>query len=256
LGLALAVPAAAQEPAQQKDPAKAAAASKVAELNAAAQSSFKSYSYRGARRKLEEALQVANDAGLSKEPALVQTYLLMGVTSIAGFNDLYRGLHFFVKAIRIDPKAHVPVELATPQLVQMFGRAKKAIRVIGAPPTIDLGTAPPIKVTDTGKTTRTSRLGLVHEPVDQAKRGFPIPIKAQAGIDVQAHKMYLYYRPAGRVKFDRQQMKLDKGVFRGQIPPSASMGRYIHYYIEAVDQRGRVSARYGSAKSPNVVIFK
>jgi hypothetical protein len=51
-------------------------------------------------------------------------------------------------------------------------------------------------------------------------------------------------------------MQKTKGVFRAAIPPRASGGRYVHYYIEALNKRGRLAASMGSARSPNVVIIK
>ena len=51
-------------------------------------------------------------------------------------------------------------------------------------------------------------------------------------------------------------MKRGANVFRGKIPAALTKGRYVHYYIQALDQRGRLTAHNGSAKGPNVVIVK
>ncbi len=58
------------------------------------------------------------------------------------------------------------------------------------------------------------------------------------------------------MKFFKIPMKKTRGVFRGAIPARATSGRYVHYYIEAVDQRGRLAGSKGSAGSPNQVFIK
>ncbi len=68
--------------------------------------------------------------------------------------------------------------------------------------------------------------------------------------------MFLFYRSQGKVKFKRLPMRKSKGVFRANIPPATTNGRYLHYYVEALDPRGRRSASNGSVCSPNVVIIK
>jgi hypothetical protein len=97
---------------------------------------------------------------------------------------------------------------------------------------------------------------LIHTPIDTAKRGYPIPVKARSGMAIQAQRIYLLYRPAGTVKFFRILMKKSRGVYRAAIPANATHGRYVHYYIEAQDQRGRLAGSKGSARSPNVVIMQ
>jgi len=234
---------------------KGAQTARIIQLNNEARAAFKSYSYRGAQKKLDAALVVAREARINQDPALGQTMLLMGITAVAGFNDLYRGLHYFVKAQRLDPKIQIPKDLATPQLLEMFAKARNAMKVLKKPPMIEIGRTIERQPGAT-KDTKVSGLGLIHDAVDSAMHGFPIPIKARAGIDVQAHKVFLYFRAAGIVKFHKLRMKKEQGAFRVSIPTAVTRGRYIHYYIEAEDQRGRKNASHGSARSPNVIILK
>ena len=226
---------------------------RLSELEKKALDAFNSYSYRTARKVLQQALTEAEDARLQPGPALARIHLLLGIDAVAGSNDLYRGLYEFATALRMDHSIQIPRELLTPQLAQMLKKAKKAIKAVGKPPVLDV--ASEAEASSGPKVRKPGQLGLVHVPVDMARRGLPIPIKAEAGIDVQAHKMVLYYRPAGTVKFVKVTMKKNKGVFRASIPPKATMGRYIHYYLEAYDKRGRKTASKGSPKSPIVIIL-
>lgn len=221
-------------------------------LNQEAAAAFESYSFKKARGRLRRALDLARQARLQQSPKIAPTLVLMGVAYVAGSNDLYRGLHYFVRALRLDPKVQVPSNLATPQLLKMFNVAQKTARTVGTPPTIALREERP---SAGGASSGPRGRGLVHNPIDSARRGYPIPVKASAGVDVQAHRLFLYYRPAGTVKFFKLPMKKTGGVFRAAIPAEAAQGRYVHYYIEAVDKRGRLAASMGSARSPTVVII-
>lgn len=255
VALLAASPARAQAPAPAPAAAPNPAIAQIKDLNSAARKAFDNYSYRSAGRKLQQALKLALQHRLTKDPVVGQTYLLLGITAVAGSNDLYRGLHYFVRALRVNPKASIPKALATPQLMQMFNKARRALKVVGKPPTIKLGTLGSEQVTER-KTKKNKALGLVHTSVDLARRNFPVPIKVQIGIDVQASKVFVYYRRAGKVKYKKLKMKKVKGIFRADIPPEATVGRYLHYYVEALDQRGRPTSRHGSARGPNVTTIR
>jgi tetratricopeptide (TPR) repeat protein len=224
-------------------------------LNQEAVTAFESYSFKKARKRLRRALDIAVDAGMLGEKGIAPTYVLMGVAYVAGSNDLYRGLHYFVKALRLDPETRIPKRLATPQLLKMFKTARQTVKAVGNPPRISVTERRRPRGPRASKVTATGR-GLVHTPIDTAKRGYPIPVKASAGIDIQAHRLFLLYRQAGTVKFARLPMKKAKGAWRASIPAAATQGRYVHYYIEALNQRGRLAGSKGSARSPNVVIIK
>lgn len=237
-------------------PAQDAALEQIKTLNQEAATSFDTYAFKNARKKLYRALRIATRAGLNADSNLATTYVLLGVAYVSGSNDLYRGLHYFVRALRVNPKARIPTKLRTPQLLQMFKTARRTVKAVGKPPQIKLVEGKKGPRPDAGKKPKTGGQGLIHSPIDTAKRGYPIPVKARSGMDIQAHRIYLFYRPAGTVKFFKIPMKKGRGVYRAAIPANASHGRYVHYYIEAQDQRGRLAGSMGSARSPNVVIMQ
>jgi hypothetical protein len=227
----------------------------IRSLNQEAVSAFEGYSFKKARKRLRRALDIATDAGMLRDKGIAETYVLMGVAYVAGSNDLYRGLHYFVKALRLDRKAKIPRRLATPQLLKMFKTAGQTVKAVGKPPRISITERRPQQGPRNTQVKVKGR-GLVHTPIDTAKRGYPIPVKALTGVDIQAHRLFLLYRQAGTVKFLRLPMQKAKGAWRASIPARATYGRYVHYYIEALNQRGRLAASMGSARSPNVVIIK
>ncbi len=224
-------------------------------LNQKALEAFKNYSFKTAQKQLQKAWDVIHAHGLQKSDVAAETYMLFGIAYTAGINDLYRGMHYFVQALRINKKSTIPESLNSPQLKMMFEKAKKTLKVIKDPPKIvvaekrkDDSELQPAVVTD-GR-------GLIHQPIDTAKRGYVIPIKVRRGMDIQANRLLLYFRPAGTVTFSKVPMTLSHGEYRATIPAKMTKGRYIHYYIEALDQRGRLAGSNGSAQSPNVITIQ
>jgi hypothetical protein len=239
--------------AQEKNPSSAV--DQVKALTAEAASAIEAYSYRKAEEKLEQALSLAAESGLDQSPHTAEVYMMMGVSSISGSNDLYRGLHYFVKALRLNPKIGLPQRLTTPQLTEMLANAKKTVKELSRPPTVRLAQESK-RETKTASQSPTKPSGLTHVPIDSAKRGYPILVRADAGSDIQAHRGFVFYRLPGVVQFISIPMAKTGTTFRAAIPPEATKGRYIHYYIEARDKRGRLAASFGSAKSPTVIIIK
>lgn len=224
-------------------------------LSAEAVTAFEAYSFRKGQKKLTQALRVAEDAGLGQDKKNARTHMLLGVGAVAGGNDLYRGVHAFVKALRLDAAATPPKALLTPQIQQVFAQAKQVVKAIGKPGVVELPLPKQVSSEVAIKVNKTLR-GLVHDSVDQARPGYPIPIKAQAGADIRVSKMFLFFRSAGKVNYQELELKRVGGLFRGEIPKMALSGRYVHYYIQARDPRGRLASSHGSARGPNVIIIR
>ena len=95
--------------------------------------------------------------------------------------------------------------------------------------------------------------GLVHEAVTSAKRGTTLVITV--GVNgLKFDKLVLAYRPEGEVEFHGREMKVgSEGTYRSEIPPQATLGDTVDYYIEAQDKDGTPVAGRASAQSPLVV---
>jgi hypothetical protein len=240
-------------PAAREAPDHAETLKEIHSLTSEAAAAFESYSYRKAQARLERALSLAAAAGISRDARMAEVHVMLGVAAVAGANDLYRGLHAFVKALRLNPGVQIPRKVLTPQLSEIFARARQTVKQIGKPPTIRLARA---SAGAADKPQKSGVSGLSHTPIDSAKRGYPIVVKAEAGADIQAHRVILFYRQAGVVQFKELGMQRSGNVFRAAVPAEATSGRYIHYYLEARDQRGRLAASFGSSRSPSVVIIE
>jgi hypothetical protein len=97
---------------------------------------------------------------------------------------------------------------------------------------------------------------LAHERIDEAWAGFAIPVGCELGPDVPATRVVLFYRSADREEFEVVEMQSRAGGWSGNIPEEATHGRYLHYYLEAHDRRGRAVAQSGSAASPNLMMLQ
>jgi hypothetical protein len=227
-----------------------AALEQIRILNQQALRAFEGYSFKKAEQQLEQALLDAQKkAHLGGTAELAESYMLLGIAHVAAHNDLYRGLQYFVQALRIHSAMEIPPSLDTPQLRQIFELARQTISAVGNPQTIPLEN----KATALAPKEHQGGQGLMHSPLQGAKRGYPLPIKVSVGHDSGAQRMLLFYRRPGTTAFYEIPMTASREVFRAAIPASAMKGKYLHYYIEASDGRGRFIGSQGSAQSPIVV---
>ena len=232
------------------------ATAELAKLNQEATAAYGSYSFKTGLRKLDQAIALAKTRQIAPCPELSRTYQLRGIGVIAANDDLYRGLHFLTRALRLDPKAVLPQELLTPQIAAVLAGAKRALAALHQrPPTVELDLYQE-KVQSALDSVRKDARGLVHEAVDEARRGYAIPLSAAAGVDIRASSFWIYFRAAGKVTFERVKMRLAQSAYRGSIPKRVTSGAYLHYYVEARDGRNRVAATHGSVRSPNVITLK
>lgn len=236
-----------------KKPAAVAPNADIEQLKQEALAAFDGYAYRKGVAQLEQALTLAAARNLADKPEMAGVHALLGIAAISGKSDTYRGIHHFVKALRLDAKVALPENLVTPELRKLFAVAQRTVRTLGKPPELAIA-----QTSAGGGAVEQvqSAKGLDHVAVDEAKRGFAIAIKAAVGVDLRAKTVFLYYRPAGKVAFANVRMKRRGNVFRGEIPAALTNGRYVHYYIEARDPRGSAVATNGSARGPNVVTLK
>ena len=95
--------------------------------------------------------------------------------------------------------------------------------------------------------------GLVHEAITSAARGSTLVITVGVN-ELKFDKLVLAYRPEGEVEFHGREMRaVSDGTYRSEIPPQATRGGMVAYYIEAQDKDGAPVAGRASAQSPLVV---
>ncbi|HEY3353478.1 MAG TPA: hypothetical protein VGQ83_09535 [Polyangia bacterium] len=96
--------------------------------------------------------------------------------------------------------------------------------------------------------------GIVHTAVPEALRGTQVRVKCVVGPDVNASKVFVFYRPAGREDWTPEMMGQQKGAWVAVIPSSVVKPPYIHYYIEVRDGRGKPQIASGNVISPHQIV--
>ncbi len=218
----------------------ALAVQRAESLNKRASEDYDMLEFEGAQRALAEALATLKKAGLDQHPVAAKTNLLMGVVSVAGFKDRYKGFQHFVKALQISPELELDRGVATPELREVFQNARDHVG----------GRGPKAPAGDGGGDVK----GLVHQPIDDAPAGGAIHVKASVGRELRAAKLVLHYRPQGREDFLPVPMtRGGDGVYAGEIPGTAVSGKSLQYYVEVKDGGGKTVASSGTAASPNII---
>jgi hypothetical protein len=214
----------------------------VARMNKRAMEDYDALEFESARKTLVDAVALLRSAGLDEAPIAAKTYLNLGIIFISGFKDKNRGVQQLVAALRINPNLKLDPALATPELDEAFVAAQKQATKEGRPPA------------ETAKPPAEEVKGLQHQPIEEAKPGAPITVKADLGADSGATKVILFYRSSGQEDFVAVPMKASGGTgYAGVIPAEAVAGRTLQYYLEARDARGRATFGSGSAPNPYLI---
>lgn len=98
---------------------------------------------------------------------------------------------------------------------------------------------------------------LQHEAIENAQAGRPIVITAYT--QDPKWEVTLYYRASGQENFSLIPMQpRDAGddMLVAKIPPAATGGSSVHYYVEAKDAADKTVASIGNSGSPNVVMLE
>jgi hypothetical protein len=247
----------------------AATIKRLEQMNKRAMEDYDLLEFDSARKTLTDAVALVRSSGIedSAHGIAAKTYINLGVVYIGGFKDKDRGRMQFVRALKIKPDSRLDPQVATPELQEVFNDAlremgKKPVKPDKPPvkpdkppvkpdkPDKPAGPAGPEDIEPSG----TKVEGLAHEPINEARSGFPIVVKAEVGADVTAGKVLLFYRGTGREDYLLIPMtKNRKGVYVAQIPADQVTGKVLQYYLEVRDNRGRPQVANGSAGSPNII---
>jgi hypothetical protein len=229
---------------------------KMTDLNKQAVAAYQAANFNEARQILKQALDLADSAGLAQHPITARTHVHMGIVIIGGFNQRDLGIKQFRKALEIQPTIRLTKALVTPDLAAAFAEAKSGPT---SGPTA-AATAAPEPAAPAPPPERLSRSpapapnALVHDPVTKGKKGSAISITVGVDGSLKFSKVVLAYRPDGATEFlGRQMTPVAEGRYGAEIPPSATAGDTVAYYVEADDIDGDTVASRGSVDAPLVI---
>lgn len=214
-------------------------AATVAKLNKKALDEYDNLNFEEARKILKDALDFCKEAGLDQHPITARTNLHLGVVLLTGFKQRDAAAKYFRKALEIQPDIKMTKSLANPEIQAAFDEVVASLGK-GA------GTGPATAVrsgTDSG---------ISHEPVTRASRGQGIPINVTLDPALTADKVVLSFRAAGIADFTTRDMReATPGNYTAEIPPTATSGTQVGYFIEA-QKAGQAVATLGTKASPMV----
>ena len=232
----------------------------VQRMNKRAMADYDNLEFDLARKTLFDAVSLLRQAGIDETPTAAKTYVNLGIVYVAGFKDRNRGLQQFVQALRIDPTLILDPAVASPELEEVWAAARKQAGLQRAPKTkAPTPPPPPENPPDQGEPPPTSAgtdevKGLQHTPVEEARPGEPLTVKAQLGADVGAAKIFVLYRSSGQADYTAVPMKNVGGAdWVAVIPGEVIADKPLQYYIEARDKKGRALINSGSAPSPYII---
>lgn len=218
---------------------------KIEDLNRIAMEDYDLTDFESAKKKLTDALVLAKKSKLDKHKVAAMTNLNLGIVYGAGLKDPDNAKLYFIAAVEIDPSIQIPVAYKDPSLQRMLDEAKAMVG--GGPGGGGGGGA---VASDPVETV----VGLEHSEITEAEGGKPIRVSVKVGADLKAKQVILYYRPQRAEDFTPVPMKPAGGAaYEADIPAEATSGDYVHYYIEARNEKAKVVATKGSAGSPNVI---
>ncbi len=222
---------------------------RVQGMNKRAMADYDALEFEMSRKTLMDAVSLMRQAGIDETPTAARTYLNLGIVYVSGFKDRNRGMQQFIQALKINPALKIDPAVATPEIDEVFAAAKK--QVGAGTPVKEPTKEPDLPVERPGSD---DVKGLAHSPVDEAKPGEPLLIKAQLGTDAGASRVYVLYRVSGQADYTPIAMKHNGGgEWSAVIPGEEIQDRPIQYYLEARDRKGRVVIGSGSAPNPYIV---
>jgi len=200
---------------------------KIIKLNKAALDDIDSLAWEDAKKKLVDALAVADKAGLDKHPVKARTYVHLGYVHITGFNNREQGERSFRHALEIQSDIKLTRSMVTPGVAEIFERAG------GAPsrPTLDC-------------------LAPHQTRIDEA-----VPVRcAVAASELPVTKVFLLFRDPSKRRFTEAELKkTPDGTFQGEIPQRVIYGESLQFYFEGRNAAGKPIARNGNERSPNLI---
>jgi len=177
-------------------------------------------------------LKAIEDGSDSQDPELAAAYLNLGIVYFSGLDDKEKASEAFASALSIDAEIKLSVAYSTPEMSELLEAARAELSAGGG----------------------CSASGLDHDLIDEAPSGSAPEMHAKLGTSIKASKVMVFFRGEGQTEFQSAPMK-KKGQceYVGNIPTRAMQGEFVHYYIAAVDAKGKEVEHKGSAGSPNII---
>lgn len=247
--LLLAVPVAAQQD----------ASARVQTLVEQAYDAYDNLQLPAAQARLQEAIELAGQAGAAPRPT-AEAWIMLGVVRSALGAPDGEVLDAFVQGLIVDSAVEVHPYYATPTLSELLVQAR-AIAPQSAParpagPPQQQQQPPPQQV---AQPVAPAAPVIAHAPVAEGRADRPVLLAATVPVHVPVQRVAINYRPFGSPNFFAVDMlaQPDGVSFLGEIPAAATRGvLQVDYYLTVQDRAGNVLGVAGSPQTPfSIAIF-
>jgi len=243
VGLLLALPTGvAAAPAASKD-----AVANVVRLNKEARQFFDAMEFTLAEKSLQKAIEIGEAAGLGPHVVMAGSYGNLGVLYASGLKDEAQALINFKKALELRPDYVPSKEMNSPEVKDLFDRARSEMEAAAPAPTPEATEASP------------SSEGQLRCPApDVAKAGSSLKLRCAAEGALPAAEVVVYFHAGDSTPFRSRKMSADATLdgspgWATQLPAEATSGDKLYLYFQARTKKGEILSAVGSAEDPSVV---
>lgn len=224
------------------------ARSKVARLDKKGMSSYDMLDYAHAKKFLKEALRVARHSGLAHDRVAARAHLHLAIVYFSGIGDPESAKDELTAAVKIDGSIDVPDAYKTADLERLLHKVKREVGGTGH------GGGDENAGGGGGGGDCDTLIGLQHKLIDSTKAGVRRKVQARVSPNLNAARVSLFYRTKGAEDFTEVRMhKTGTCSYAADIPGHALHGKFLQYYVAALNRHGKAIASKGSAGSPNLI---
>jgi hypothetical protein len=229
------------------------AVAQVVRLNKEARTFFDAMEFDMAEKSLRKAVEIGEAAALGDHVVMVGTYGNLGVLYAAGLKNEAEAVAQFKKALELRPDYVPSKELSSPEVKELFQRAKA-----------DMESSPSASpsIPDVSEPAGDASSGQFSCPVaDTATTGTPLKLRCVAEAALGAKDVIVYYHAGTNSKFRSLKMTSESTMdgtpsWTAALAPDALSDEQMFLYFEARDRKSKVVGTVSSAGSPIVVAIR
>ncbi len=257
---------------------------KMVELNKQALFFYQAKNWEDAKESLNEALDIAEAAGLQNNNMTARTYLHLGAVEWVGFHDRDAAIQNFSMSKQIRPDIQLTPLIETADLKAVFDSAPNKVetQLPVEPATPQPATrgparssqAAPGEVEREPEPTHSSQVAVGSgdgEPALPSSMSAPLmctlptvalpdralTIRCALRPGLEASVVQIHYRPRGFEQFQAQSMgRTPAGWYIVTLPREVMQEGSLHVYFDARDDSDKQVARIGQFSSPSVIAVR
>ena len=223
------------------------AVAKVIRLNKEARQFFDATEFSLAEKSLKKALEIGEAASLGNHAVMAGTHGNLAVLYASGLKNEDQAIFHFKKALDLQPQYVPSTGTDSPEVKELFERAKSEMEVATPAPSPEASEppAPP--------------QGPLRCPAaSTATAGSSLKLRCVAEGSLSATEVTVFFRAGESSPFKSRKMPADAALdgtpgWSTQLPPEATKGEQLSLYFQARNKRGKVVASVGSVVEPVVV---